>query len=1339
MQPLSDNRFEPLEGKNLRNKVALMGGELQRFDTTARYMDWQFHQRIIPRRMENTQDRQRYYRMLETSLYGGLSSELQKGLRDYLLPADDKVKTSINSMQSALQDTRNTRNKIEDTRRHRQMVKSVLKSSYELGEYVLATSAKNHRRLKDELNEKRREEDRARDSLDTKKQQLLAINARLSSFESHRSELEFQEDEAQTRMEDARELQRLHNDQQRLEDEASNNRQHLEELNEHQQLMTTQLEEQEASLSILEEDVSLLVAQLSSVEQTYSEEARKAGLYQAAMRSLNDVREAFNEPALDASELAERLAYIQKLRQQQSLEFHQQQPLLEQAEFIEAHFNIALTLLSQLDNQPVSPQQVADRTDHWLQHSRDQQRTASTLASLQQALRKRQDEDRQLHKLQQALKNLPEFWSNQIHDESSWDTCLKRLEEEQKNHQIRLEELQQKTHQQQQQRQTLMLEFQQARKDHLDWSSCQNTVRAIHENDPAVYLSSSDDYQQLRQTAHQQQRQLLQDDSRLEKDLVQLRQRLRKLEMSASEELLQLQRLAELTGGTVISDYFDNDDISLEEAAWLEAKFGPLRHAIKVSDITLAARLIRAETDKPEHVWLLSGEAGDSFSEDDYLTVTDEATEDSNVLVNLSNNIARLSQEPEFPTIGRLAREKEQHRLQQLEEDILDQRQELAVQQRMLDKRQQLLDQLAPLHIWLDQPEPPVTVIEQKLEALLISIEALQQSGNLINEQRISAHQSLQILNRWQTSAWLLNDDPTRISASDLASQANQANAAQEWLTTHQDHLRELEQRRLHLQQPPAEDLEALKSKLASLKQQLSELGLQQNLLEDALNKAPDLRFCESLSHRDETENVQNTLKQEHQKKEQQRQKQSAEVNQLKVQSYSQQMRIAEEKTRLDEKHRSLHLLSQQIKDIPLTWEIGLEDYCRQQLTDIRTEKTELDRQVTALNKESVLVAADKEQIEKHLSNTIADIKNLEPRSAFATEINADILAAQSLSGLKDKLHIEHLLLQDSDQLNLGLANALAQLQKALDTEQESSLYQFIASANIKNLKSLFEGCLESQRFLSERMDKTLVQSDDPRQALDQLEAYLTRLETLLEDAEKRFLAESDHLGRTIQRRINMERKKIHQLNSALSSVYFGTIRAIKIELEVVNSYQKVLDALQQHFYADLFQQPDMSVEQALEKLFKRETGGTIVGEKLLDYREYISLRILIKRAGSHQYEAANPTNMSTGEAIGTGLAVLTIVLHSWEVATENKYQFGHCANRLLFLDEAARLDARALATLEELCSNQSLQLLVGAPDNVLPKNGVTYRMVRLMDPYEHVIFSAVRGKLPGTADATDV
>ncbi|OED40318.1 hypothetical protein ACH42_16880 [Endozoicomonas sp. (ex Bugula neritina AB1)] len=1340
MQPLGDNRYEPIEGKALRSKVTLMGGELERFDTTARYMDWQFNQRIIPKRMENSQDRQRYYRMLETSLYGGLSSELQKGLRDYLLPVDDKVKTSISSMQTALQETRKTRNKIEDSRQHRQMVKSVLESSYSLGEHVLAWSKHHYQHLKTELDDKQREEKRTRNNLEIAKQQLSTIQTRLDSFGINKSELEFREEDAQTQLEYAHDLNRLHRDKTRLEDEACNNRLRLEELNEHQRLMSAQCDEQVTDLKRLEEDVAMLVQQLSSVEQAYSEEARKAGLYQAAIRSLESAKESMNNVDLASDQIADTLNTVRQERQDKSLKYHQKKPLLEQAELIQAHFDKTLPLLSHLDGQAVTPVNAKTRADYWLQFRRDQHLLAQSIPTLQQALKQQQDESRQRQTFHQAITTLPERWQSTINDEASWNTSLHLTEEEHSATQTTLDEYNKTLQQSRQQHNQLQLQLKQARKDHRSWSDCQNITRDILQYQPDLSLTSSNEYQQLRTLTHSEQREAVRQDAQLEKSLSDLRIRLRKLQISESVELQQLQRLAELTGGTVISDYFDNDDISLEEAAWLEAKFGPLRHALQVRDTTKAAALIREETDRPEHIWLLAGEPGSSFSEDDYLTANDNQIEDGNVLVNMSDTIARLSREPEFPTIGRLAREKEQQRLNQLGEDLLDQRQELAVQLQQLEKRQQKLDQLASLQHWLNQDEPPVEVIEEQLEELTLQQEAVIHKLQQTQLTLTSLNDSLKVLHKWQNAAYLLNDDPTQESVESIQTRLTAAEKANEWLNANQHALQVIEQSRIHIEQPPAEDFDQLRAQLKLLNDELSQLGQKQALLEDATGKMPDLRFKISLSRRDETESLQNTLKEEHQHKELQRQTLFSQVEQLKAQSTTQQVRIAEEGTRLKEKENSLYLIDQQIKEIPLPWKEDLEANCRQYLISVRVEKEDLNHQFTELSNELVKVTSEYNAIEKHLNNTLAEIAALTPKSSAAYDSHEAILEEAERSGLLGKLHSEHLQTLNADQLRTGLANARAQLEKALGSEPDSLLYQSISNVNISDLQALFRCCLDAQQYLSERMDKTMVQSDDPRQALDQLESHLTKLETLLQDAENRFLAESDHLGRNIQRRINMERKQVHQLNSALSAVYFGTIRSIKIELEVIESYQKVLDALQQQFYADMFQQPEMTVEQALEQLFKRETGGSIMGEKLLDYREYINLRVLIQRAGSTQYEAANPTNLSTGEAIGTGLAVLTIVLHSWEVATDKRHGNGHAASRLLFLDEAARLDARALETLEELCANQSLQLLVGAPDNVLPKNGVTYRMVRLMEPYEHVIFSAVRGKLPKvTTDAPNV
>ena len=1336
MQPLGDSRFEPLEGKALRNKIALMGGELERFDTTARYMDWQFNQRIIPRRMENMQDRQRYYRMLETSLYGGLSNELQKGLRDYLLPADDKMKTSISSMQTALQETRKTRNKIEHTRQHRKTVKAVLESSYTLGEHVLARAEQNQRQLSQQLDEKRRDEKRTRDSLDSKKQQLATIQSKLDRFEVTREELNLREDEAHNQLEYARDLSRLQVDRERLGNETDNTQSQLEELNEQLLILTAQHDEQNGELKLLEDDVAMLVEQLSSVEQAYSEEARKAGLYQAALRSLEEVHSSLGRPDIAADQLAEISSQIKAERDEKNLFYHQQKPLLEQTELIRNHFDQAQDLLAKLDNQPVAVAEASARTDYWLQQARKQTLLTHTIPALQQQLKQLREEQEQREKLQSRLSRLPQSWSCDITSESSWNNTLNRAEQELQRLQILQEQQNQQLQQNQRQQDNLQRQLEQARNDFQSWSHCQSLSREIIQIRPESKLTDSKDYHQLRLEINGEQKQTLQDDLHLGEQLSTIRQRINRLATTDSRELQQLQRLAEITGGMVISDYFDDDDISIDEAAWLEAKFGPLRHALQVRDLNQAAKILREETDRPEHIWLLEGTPGESFSEDNYLNSPQDQEEDGSVLVHLSDNVSRLSLEPEFPTIGKLAREKEQQRLTEQEEQILDQRQELAVQQRSLEKIQQLLDQLAALKHWLAEAEPQIYAFEDQLQELAITREELTDGQQQTKEAVIEVNQVLRVLQNWQNSAYLLTEADDHSSAEEINQSLQQAEQARDWLQTWQKTLQQLEQHRLYLEQPPAENLEELKEQLDKLGNKLSLLGQQQSLLEDALTKAPDLRFEESLSRREEKENLQNTLKQEHEQKDQRRKNLAIRVDQLKQQNHYQENRIAGEQSRLQEKQNSLKMVEQQIEGIPVQWQEGLEDQCRFALAEIKTEKDRLGVEFNQLNRQSVKAISERESLERQLSNTIADIHQLEPTAQTARDNLTSIRTRAAETNVLERLHTDYLRTVESEQLRTELANARAHLEQALADDSDSALYQSIANASLNDLPALFDGFLFSQQYLAERMDKTMVQSDDPRLALEQLETQLTRLETLLEDAEKRFLAESDHLGRNIQRRINMERKQVHQLNRALSEVYFGTIRSIKIELQVNETYQKVLDALQSRFYADLFSQPEMSVEEALEQLFKKETGGSIAGEKLLDYREYINLRVLIQRAGSQQFEPANPTSLSTGEAIGTGLAVLTVVLHSWELATEKRHGNGHAASRLLFLDEAARLDARALATLEELCGNQSLQLLVGAPDNVLPKNGVTYRMVRLMEPYEHVIFSAVRGRLPQSEGA---
>lgn len=55
-----------------------------------------------------------------------------------------------------------------------------------------------------------------------------------------------------------------------------------------------------------------------------------------------------------------------------------------------------------------------------------------------------------------------------------------------------------------------------------------------------------------------------------------------------------------------------------------------------------------------------------------------------------------------------------------------------------------------------------------------------------------------------------------------------------------------------------------------------------------------------------------------------------------------------------------------------------------------------------------------------------------------------------------------------------------------------------------------------------------------------------------------------------------------------------------------------------------------------------------IDGSHLLDHRNYLDVKTLIQRRGAEQFEPLNASSLSTGERIGSGLAVLIAVLRHW-------------------------------------------------------------------------------------------
>jgi chromosome partition protein MukB len=240
------------------------------------------------------------------------------------------------------------------------------------------------------------------------------------------------------------------------------------------------------------------------------------------------------------------------------------------------------------------------------------------------------------------------------------------------------------------------------------------------------------------------------------------------------------------------------------------------------------------------------------------------------------------------------------------------------------------------------------------------------------------------------------------------------------------------------------------------------------------------------------------------------------------------------------------------------------------------------------------------------------------------------------------------------------------------------------------------------------------------RRQLGALEERLARQETDLRGT-------SEDVARGIDVQIRRAQSQVRRLNQHLASVRFGSVRGMRIRIGRLERMEQVLRALREGATQELLFQPDLPIEEALNEIFRRHGGGKNGAQRLLDYREYLDLGVEITREENGSFEPANPTRLSTGEAIGVGAALMMVVLTEWERDAQlfrGKRPIGSL--RFLFLDEANRLSQDNLGVLFDLCRTLDLQLLIAAPEVARAEGNTTYRLVRQRgaDGKEEVIVS---------------
>jgi chromosome partition protein MukB len=1331
-----DNTESIPELDRIKALAQAAGGKLKSFSSAKDYFAELFDRGVLPLRMQLDEERGKLNEMLRTSMVGGISRALTGGMREFLLREETGLGEVLRRMRGNLEACRRTRREVEEAQR----LESEIHGIWEAGQGMFASVVHATRAEAEEKQEavhvaRKRSEDAAAARTEIERA-LVHRKTRVEELQMRRVAIKAELQEAMARLERAkrawdvaRRLARQAREREALEVDRVGKEKADEEVQAQKEASRAAWDRARAALGAAGRGVADLKAGLEELE-------RRAAEHRLALERLEQVRNALPEEDLSLESAPTILSQGQVERRVESKlaaiddEIVKADRTIANATVLRAEYDKVHRALEKLAGLPVLSSTAHEKGREILAEFRALENDIKA----HKALGKNHEEAVRLAKRQKETLEVASKFG-----ELTSSADVQRALEEVEIAEASAEEFARKS------RSHADESARRAREDEgrareLEpimerWRAAHNKLEAVLTRHASVLKQDAKAAKAKGSAALIALRKQL-DTSRSEKrtlrlskeqELARVDARLGNMHTAAQGTDERLIAARDAVSGELLMQRFE--DMKLEDAALAEAALGPLKDAISVDDPVKAAKKLGAGEDRPDEVWLVGPRA--ALPLDDDGTPYAERVGDS-VLLEV-NGVVRLTRIPSRPRLGRLAREREVTELNKLRADLGVAIDALREEERALETAISQVDELLPEAHLLDRADPSA-----ELEQLRTQVAEAQAARTAALGEQTRATQELEAIKRRRSGLRKLLPDSHLLDmpnqaeiARDLGARLEGAKAAEARLASTANDRKILEASLDVLRNvPPAEaEVESLKTKRQtsvrirdSLQQALGRLrwlsehraALGWTDAEPALAAREELR--PALEH---------MLK-----------KAEAEAKQAEA-----EVREREQKGRAtaEAAARAAGLVisaDQQIEAMKRELaEIGVETPGQKSVEAEELKLSGLEGQADALEQEEREARNDLVRGEERLRQ--ASEKATEEAWRLAEEERGFVPAQQRWARLREEASGRGLLapvfaVQMRQELD-GLSSKelwpkarskATVLAERISRAREGSELASVLRRHLDEIDSS-PGSVDAwllrwtevRDWLKRRVPPQIAEVDDPLEALGRVRDHLTRLEERLAAQEKSLRGQSGDVARNIDAQVRRARNQVGRLNGDLDGVRFGAIEGIQIRARPAQRMEAVLRALREGAAQQLLFEPNLPIEEAMDELFKRYGGGRTGGDRLLDYREYLDLQVEVKRRGSEAWELANPTRLSTGEAIGVGAAVMMTTLKAWE----------HDANllrpkqmsgtlRLLFLDEATRLSQDNLGILFELCERLELQLMIAAPEVARAEGNTTYRLIRALD-----------------------
>lgn len=1343
-ETLNERQARVLSLAELKDKLDEMEGvQFKQFNSITDYHSLMFDLGIIARRLRSASDRSKFYRLIEASLYGGISSAITRSLRDYLLPENSGVRKAFQDMEAALRENRLTLEAIRVTQSDRDLFKHLIS---EATDYVAADYMRhaNERRVHlDQALAFRRELYTSRKQLAAEQYKHVDMARELGEHNGAEGSLEADYQAASDHLNLVQTALRQQEKIERYEADLEELQIRFEEQNEVVAEAAEMQDENEARAEAAELEVDELKSQLADYQQALDVQQTRAIQYNQAISALARAKELCHLPDLTPESAAEWLDTFQAKEQEATEKLLSLEQKMSVAQTAHSQFEQAYQLVAAI-NGPLARSEAWDVARELLRDGVNQRHLAEQV----QPLRMRLSElEQRLREQQEAERLLAEFCKRQG---KNFD--IDELEALHQELEARIASLSESVSSASEQRMALRQEQEQeqlqSRIQHLMqrapvWLAAQNSLNQLSEQCGEEFTSSQEVTEYLQQLLEREREAIVErDEVGARKNAVD--EEIERLSQPGGAEDQRLNALAERFGGVLLSEIYD--DVSLEDAPYFSALYGPSRHAIVVPDLSQIAEQLEGLTDCPEDLYLIEG---DPQSFDDSVFSVDEL--EKAVVVKIADRQWRYSRFPSLPIFGRAARE---NRIESLhaEREVLSERfATLSFDVQKTQRLHQAFSRFIGSHLSVafeDDPEAEIRRLNGRrveLERALATHESDNQQQRLQFEQ---AKEGVSALNRLLPRLNLLADETLADRVDEIQERLDEAQEAARFVQQYGNQLAKLEPMVSVLQSDP-EQFEQLKEDYAWSQQMQRDARQQAFALAEVVERRAHFSYSDSAEMLSGNSDLNEKLRQrlEQAEAERTRAREALRSHAAQLSQYSQV--LASLKSSYDTKKELLNDLQRELQDIGVRADSGAEERARQRRDELHAQLSNNRSRRNQLEKALTFCEAEMENLTRKLRKLERDYHEMREQVVTAKAGWCAVMRMVKDNGVERRLHRRELAYLSADELRSMSDKALGALRLAVaDNEHLRDVLRL--SEDPKRPERKIQFFVAVYQHLRERIRQDIIRTDDPVEAIEQMEIELSRLTEELTSREQKLAISSRSVANIIRKTIQREQNRIRMLNQGLQSVSFGQVNSVRLNVNVRETHATLLDVLseQQEQHQDLFNSNRLTFSEALAKLYQRlnpqidmgQRTPQTIGEELLDYRNYLEMEVEVNR-GSDGWLRAESGALSTGEAIGTGMSILVMVVQSWEDEARRLRGKDISPCRLLFLDEAARLDARSIATLFELCERLQMQLIIAAPENISPEKGTTYKLVRkVFQNTEHVHVVGLRGfapQLPETLPGT--